>query len=169
MILIQFTIHNSRINKLKNGHYCWLFYILCLLFGAGCTSNISDCPAFSDLIGKTFTLNKAQYIWQDQTSESVYEITNIGEKPYSPYSKEGMKLLTTLPVGTSLRVEKVQRTVGVLGFPWDYAIVKVVVPARSQKTVTAQKLLNYDYQNPWGGHHIVIHNKEGTGFPCLDR
>jgi hypothetical protein len=80
-----------------------------------------------------------------------------------------MKLLTTLPVGTSLQVEKVQRTVGVLGFPWDYAIVQVVVPAKSRKTVTAQKLLNYDYQNPWGGNQIVIHNQEGTGFPCLER
>lgn len=151
--------------QLKNGRYRWTVYSLCLIFGAGCTSNISECPAFSGFIGKTFTLNKAQYLWQDLTSESVYEITNIGVKP----EKEHMKILTTLPMGTSLRVKQVQRTVGLLGFPWDYAIVQVVVPAKSQKTLTAKKLLNYDYQNPWGGHSIVIQNKERTAFPCLER
>ncbi|HEY9604421.1 MAG TPA: hypothetical protein V6C85_22585 [Allocoleopsis sp.] len=153
--------------QLKHGYYRWMVYSLCLILCAGCTStsNISECPAFSGFVGKTFTLDKAQYLWQDKTSESVYEITNIGEKPYY---KERMKILTTLPVGTSLRLEKVQRTVGMLGFPWDYAMVQVVVPGTFPKTLTAQKLLNYDYQNPWGGHYTVIHNKEGTGFPCLE-
>jgi hypothetical protein len=149
----------------KNGYYHWMIYGLCLLFSAGCTSNISECPAFSGFVGKAFVLNKAEYLWQDQTSESVYEITNIGEKP----RRENMKILTTLPVGTSLQVEKVQRTVGLLGYPWDYAIVRVVVSARNPKKVTAQKLLNYDYENPFGGHQAVIQSKEGTGIPCIDR
>lgn len=83
--------------------------------------------------------------------------------------KKNMKILTTLPVGTSLQVEKVQRTVGLLGFPWDYAIVQVVVSARNPKEVTAQKLLNYDYENPFGGHQAVIQSKEGTAIPCINR
>jgi hypothetical protein len=146
----------------KNSYTCWPVLSICLVLCVSCTSNISNCPAFSNFVGKSFTLNKAQHLWQDPTAPSLYEITNIGEKPYG----EQMKLSATLPIGTALKVEKVERKAGLLGFPWDYAVVQLTAPPQ-QQTIMAQKLLNYDYQHPWGGQATVIQLDQGTSFPCL--
>lgn len=135
---------------------------VCLIICSGCTSDISNCPAFTDFVGKTFRLNKPQLLWQYPSSQLVGKITDLGER--SPH--EGMKLwLTTLPVGTTLKVEKVEHRVGLLGQN-DYAFVQVTIPSQ-QQTITAEKSLGrWDYSNPWGGQSPVIKWEQSGSLPC---